>query len=709
MVEVVARGSSLSNKTKSISLSNSPFTTLTGFPITDDLTTPPTITTTKIHHQPTPNNTTTISKQHQSSAKPLFLYRPTFDESETFYLISDDNVVCPPSDSIISAAADSLSSLFIPDIQENDASFNNSQSDDASSISTCIASSTQTDPLDYGQEDTVGNFTTVPAARTITTDDAFLDEKTSAQLMMLSTMGISPSVEDPCMTTTTATTTTTSIDTMDAVPTITTAAAAAATWVTNATKTDRRPVGGFPSLGYSRIEKLNVQEIAQRRIFEEATEDAFFVADLGAVVRQHRQWESLLPRVEPFYAVKCNSDPMILKTLYDLGAGFDCASRAEIDAVMSLGTLPEDIIYANPCKQASHIRHARDRGVYLMTFDNANELMKIKEIHPNAKVVLRVLTDDSRSKCRFGVKFGARPGTTLGLLQLARDLDVEVVGVSFHVGSGCFDKMAFVDAVKVARHVFDEGASLGMNFSLLDIGGGFPGLGTAGMISFPEIASVLGPAIDDYFPRGIRIIAEPGRYYASGTYTLCVSVTSRRVVLPHDKKSSSNPNNSIDISSIPASDESPLPQDDNTRPSYMYYVNDGIYGSFNCLLFDHAILTPKVLTSNGRLLIADSSTFVSTTMAAAADNINNHGGDTDMKKMMASMNNNRLDHFESSLWGPTCDSIDCISKKVYLPELQIGDWISFENMGAYTTAAASTFNGFARSTVVYTNTELSFY
>ena len=57
----------------------------------------------------------------------------------------------------------------------------------------------------------------------------------------------------------------------------------------------------------------------------------------------------------------------------------------------------------------------------------------------------------------------------------------------------------------------------------------------------------------------------------------------------------------------------------------------------------------------------------------------------------------------SSLWGPTCDSIDLVMSKVKLPiGLEIGDWIGFEKMGAYTICAASSFNGFDRTKVVYT-------
>jgi len=57
-----------------------------------------------------------------------------------------------------------------------------------------------------------------------------------------------------------------------------------------------------------------------------------------------------------YVAVKCNDDPMLLQTLASMGTGFDCASRSEIRSVLSLGVDPSRIIYANPCKQASHIK-----------------------------------------------------------------------------------------------------------------------------------------------------------------------------------------------------------------------------------------------------------------------------------------------------------------------------------------------------------------
>ncbi len=53
------------------------------------------------------------------------------------------------------------------------------------------------------------------------------------------------------------------------------------------------------------------------------------VVDLGAALRLFQAWAAALPRVAPFYAVKCNNDPGLLALLAALGAGFDCASDCE--------------------------------------------------------------------------------------------------------------------------------------------------------------------------------------------------------------------------------------------------------------------------------------------------------------------------------------------------------------------------------------------
>lgn len=67
--------------------------------------------------------------------------------------------------------------------------------------------------------------------------------------------------------------------------------------------------------------------------------------------------------------------------------------------------------------------------------------------------------DDSASLFKLSLKFGARLETAGKLLERAAELRLEVVGVSFHVGSGCTTSLVFKQAIADARHVFDIAVS----------------------------------------------------------------------------------------------------------------------------------------------------------------------------------------------------------------------------------------------------------
>lgn len=263
-----------------------------------------------------------------------------------------------------------------------------------------------------------------------------------------------------------------------------------------------------------------------------------------------------------------------------------------------------------------------------MTFDNEPELYKIAEVHSKGKVVIRIKVDDSHSICKFSAKFGARVEQVEHLLSVAKKLNLDVVGVSFHVGSGCESAESHRLAIESARYVFDLGSTLGFNMTLLDLGGGWPGTSDA-KVPFLDITKVVNAALDVYFPEdefpGLEVIAEPGRYYVASAFTLATMVIAKREV----------------------------ELDDGNR-GVMYYLNDGVYGSFNCTIFDHWVVEP--------------TPFI--------------GMESDRETLL------------TTLWGPTCDSMDLIKKDVLLPEMEVGEWILFKEMGAYTIAAASTFNGF---------------
>ena len=336
-------------------------------------------------------------------------------------------------------------------------------------------------------------------------------------------------------------------------------------------------------------------------------------------------------------AVKCNPDPEVLRLLAALDTGFDCASKTEIEQVLDIGVDPSRIIYAHPCKNKSYLRYAAQQGVKQMTFDNADELYKIKANFPDAELYLRILTDDSMSTCRLSLKFGASLDVTKELLELALALGLNVVGVSFHIGSGASDPQSFAKAVQDSRFVFDQAQEVGYDLKTLDVGGGFSG------DLFEEMAQVLSEALDLHFPPSVRIIGEPGRYYVASAFTLACNVIARRDVLH------------------------PI-----TRlTSYMLYVNDGVYGNFSNIIFDHKQPLPQILRRC-------------------------RGEDETTARMI-----------EYSIWGHSCDGIDRIMGSCTLPGvLDVGDWLYFEEMGAYTKCSATKFNGFTNDhDVLYISSE----
>jgi diaminopimelate decarboxylase len=304
--------------------------------------------------------------------------------------------------------------------------------------------------------------------------------------------------------------------------------------------------------------------------------EAFYLINLAQVVKMYNLFTTNLPRVRPYYAVKCNSDPALIYLLHSLGAGFDCASQKEMQVVENLGLdYSKDVIFANPCKQTSHIEHARKVGVEWATADNSFELKKFAEFWPECKIVLRIQVDDSKSVCQFSSKYGAKVDDCESLLNIAKELNLNVVGVSFHVGSGCYDAKSFIKATKDAKTVFEMAEKVGYKFNLLDIGGGFPGSLDV-KPNFIEISEALSPLLDELFDEDVKIIAEPGRFFASGSHTLVCNIFGKREV--YSKKML-----------------------ENKKQEYMYYINDGIYHSFSCLFFDHAKISIKPISTKKKI------------------------------------------------------------------------------------------------------------
>ena len=360
-----------------------------------------------------------------------------------------------------------------------------------------------------------------------------------------------------------------------------------------------------------------------------------FVVDHGQLRKNYAAFKRHLPRVQAYYAVKANSDPEIVRTLYEAGASFDVASMAEFRLVHeNIKHLPagerqafiwDKIIYANPIKDVATLVEL-DAYKPLVTYDNHAEIIKLKKYAPHAGLVLRIRVPNTGAVVELSSKFGASSGEAVDLIKSAFDAGLTVEGLSFHVGSQSTNFANYVQALSLASSIFEEAHARGYpQVKILDIGGGFPAPYDKHVRPFRELARTINTELNRLFPKDMEILAEPGRILVATAATAVAGVIGKSV---RDGKQ-------------------------------CYYINDGVYHTFSGLLFDHIQYHFQAFKRGATQVCC--------------------------------------------VFGPTCDALDTISLAEELPDLELGDFIYSQNVGAYTHASSTSFNGFPSAKVVHVN------
>ena len=361
-----------------------------------------------------------------------------------------------------------------------------------------------------------------------------------------------------------------------------------------------------------------------------------FVMDHDELRSNYAMFRRHLPRVQAYYAVKANPDPAIVKSLFDAGASFDVASLPEFMVVHDLiRDLPEaerqewiwdKIIYANPIKIDETLQ-TLDRYKPLVTFDNREEITKIRQFAPHSGLVLRIRVPNTGAMVELSSKFGAGPGEAVDLILEAEKEGLTVEGLSFHVGSQTTNFENFVQALNLAALIFREAKERGYDkMFLLDIGGGFPAPYDASVKPFSELAKRINAELERLFPPEIEILAEPGRFMVATAGTAVSKIIGKAV---RDGK-------------------------------LCYYIDDGVYHTFSGIIFDHCQYHLESFKE----------------------------GPTQI----------------CTVFGPTCDALDVISMAEELPyNLERGDLLYSRNIGAYSGASSTSFNGFPPAKIIHVN------
>ena len=359
------------------------------------------------------------------------------------------------------------------------------------------------------------------------------------------------------------------------------------------------------------------------------------VIEHDKIRKNYRMFKKHLPRVQAYYAVKANSNQEIIKTLFDEGASFDVASYNEFMQVYEYIKHFEEkdqdhyiwdkIIFSNTIKDCETLRRIR-RYKPLMTYDNTDELYKIKEHCDTAGLVLRLKVPDTGSQVEMSSKFGIEPADANKLIQKSFDAGLVVEGLSFHVGSQCTNFDNYIAALTITADIFNTSRKKGYPLKIVDIGGGFPVPYDAQVPQFAKLASVINSECTRLFPYDVELIAEPGRFMVATAATLVSEIIGKA---RRDGK-------------------------------IFYHINDGVYHTFSGVVYDH--------------WIPNFAAF--------------KRGKTELCAVV----------------GPTCDSFDKISLAEQLPAgLKIGDYLYTINIGAYSTASSTKFNGFDGAKIIHLN------
>ena len=285
----------------------------------------------------------------------------------------------------------------------------------------------------------------------------------------------------------------------------------------------------------------------------------------------------------------------------------------------------DKIIFSNTIKDADTLRKIR-RYKPLMTYDNKDEIKKIKENCDTAGLVLRLKVPDTGSQVEMSSKFGADISDAASLIKEVFDIGLKVEGLSFHVGSQCTNFDNYIVALQMTSELLADSRSKGYNLNIIDLGGGFPVPYDSNSPRFENLAEIIDSECTRLFPKDVEIIAEPGRFMVATAATLVSEIIGKA---RRDGK-------------------------------IFYHINDGVYHTFSGVVYDHWIPNFHAFKK----------------------------GETEVCAVV----------------GPTCDSFDKISLAEQLPNnLEIGDYLYTENIGAYSIASSTKFNGFTGAKIIHVN------
>lgn len=365
----------------------------------------------------------------------------------------------------------------------------------------------------------------------------------------------------------------------------------------------------------------NPIEMARHVAARCGSQHPFFVMDVAAIERRLEALRVMLPRVRPNYAVACNADPVLARVLSNnVDVNFEVSNSAELE-LASMYVEPSRAVFCSQLMTRKAIKTAAFAGCGVFVVESEKQINDVMNASPEAEIILAV----SLPYFSGEVPFGCSTEELDELLDMAHLLGANITGIHLELGeSATLDD--YISAVHDARSIFDTANNKFLTLRHVSLGNLAVPTGANGVVNdeFLAFCGSLDRTINELFETEIDFSANIGRFLVTNAFTLCTNVIGKQAM---DAKFITN-------------------DDFDDGVGFVYQTNDGVYGSFGCKQM----------------------------------NINPLCKPLDLDEI--SEDEHQL-HFGTIL-GPTLDRTDVAQRIMKSRQLRIGEWLVWEQMGAFT-------------------------
>lgn len=247
------------------------------------------------------------------------------------------------------------------------------------------------------------------------------------------------------------------------------------------------------------------------------------------------------------FAMKANSNAAVMRTLANLGSGFDVVSEGELRRVIAAGGDPGKCVFAGVGKTEREIEFALRENIYSFNVESEPELARINKVAGRMKkvapIAVRVNPNiDARTHAKittgtYANKFGIPFEDVAGVYDRASRLkNLRLRGLQMHIGSQLTDVNPFELAVKKVVPLVSKLARK-YPFEFFSIGGGLGIMyqdalssGSPEWWQTPPASKILTPAkyaarlVPSLQSLNLRILIEPGRFIVGNAGILVTRV-----------------------------------------------------------------------------------------------------------------------------------------------------------------------------------------